>query len=66
MNRNIKEEVIELIKKLPDDITLNDIIYHLYIKQKIIKGIQDIEQGKAIPHEEVMEKAKKRLEEWLK
>ena len=31
----LKEEVISLIKELPDDITLDDIIYHLYVKQKI-------------------------------
>lgn len=66
MIRNLKKEIIELIKKLPDDITLNDIIYHLYVKQKIIKGLKDIEQGKTVTNEEVMEKAKKRLEEWLK
>ena len=65
MTSDLKEDVIELIKKLPEDATLDDIIYHLYVKKKILKGIKDIEEGKTIPHELVMENAKKRLKEWL-
>lgn len=61
MTSDLKEDVIELIKKLPEDATLDDIIYHLYVKKKILKGIKDIEEGKTIPHELVMENAKKRL-----
>lgn len=66
MTSDLKEDVIELIKKLPEDATLDDIIYHLYVKKKILRGIKDIEEGKTIPHELVMENAKKRLKEWLK
>ena len=65
MTSNLKEEIIELIKKLPENATIDDIMYHLYVK-KIISGIEEIEQGKVVPHEQVMENAKKRLEQWLK
>ncbi len=40
-------------------------MYHLYVKKKILAGIKEIEQGNIIPHEKVMENAKKRLEKWL-
>jgi len=66
MTSNLKEEIIELIKKLPEDATIDDIMYHLYVKKKIIAGIEEIEQGKVVPHGQVMENAKKRLEQWLK
>ena len=66
MTTNLKEEIIELIKKLPENATIDDIMYHLYVKKKIIAGIEDIEQSRVIPHEQVMENAKKRLEQWLK
>ena len=66
MTTNLKEEVIALIRKLPEDTTLDDIMYHLYVKKKILIGIQEIKQGKSIPHEQVMNNAKKRLEKWLK
>ena len=65
MTTNLKEEIIDLIKKLPDDATIDDIMYHLYVKKKILAGIKEIEQGNKIPHEQVMENAKKRLEKWL-
>jgi len=66
MTTNLKEEIIALIKKLPEEVTLDDIMYHLYVKKKILIGIQEIEQGKTIPHEQVMNEARKRLEEWSK
>ncbi len=60
---NIKEEVIKLIKDLPEDITLEDIQYHLFVKQKLLKAEKQISEGKTIPHEQVMEKARKK---WFK
>ena len=66
MTSNLKEEIIDLIKKLPEDATIDDIMYHLYVKKKILAGIKDLKQGKVIPHEKVMENAKERLERWLK
>ena len=66
MTSNLKEEIIDLIKKLPEDATIDDIMYHLYVKKKILAGIKDLDQGKVIPHEKVMGNAKERLEQWLK
>jgi len=66
MTSNLKEEIIELIKKLPENATIDDIMYHLYVKKKIIAGIEEIEQERVIPYEQVMENAKKRMEQWLK
>ena len=66
MTTNLKKEVIALIKKLPEEATLDDIMYHLYVKKKILIGLQEVDQSKSIPHEEIMDNAKKRLEKWLK
>jgi len=60
---NIKEEVIKLIKDLPEDITLEDIQYHLFVKQKLLKAEKQISEGRTIAHEQVMEKARKK---WFK
>ena len=49
----LKEEVIALIKELPEDTTLDDIIYHLYVKQKLLKAKEDIAQGRTYSHEQV-------------
>lgn len=64
MTSNLKEEIIDLIRKLPEDVTIDDIMYHLYVKKKILSGIKELDQGKVIPHEQTMESAKKRLEQW--
>jgi len=61
MSNSIKEEVISLIKKLPDDITLDEIMYHLYVKQQISEGLQDIEKGKVYSLEEI----KKLSKQWI-
>ena len=59
---SLKKEVISLIEELPDDITLDEIIYHLYIKQKLLKAKEDIANGRTYSHEQV----KKMAEKWLK
>jgi len=61
-SNSIKKEVISLIKELPEDITLEDIIYHLYVKQRLLKAKEDIAQGRTYSHEQV----KKMAEKWLK
>ena len=58
----LKEEVISLIKELPEDITLDDIIYHLYVKQKLLKAKEVIAQGRTSSHKQVKDMAEK----WLK
>ena len=61
-SHTLKEEVISLIKEMPDNVDLDDIMYHLYVKRKILKGKEDIKQGKVYTHEQVKEMAEK----WLK
>ncbi len=58
----IKEQVIESIKNLPDDANYDDIMESIYVQQMITKGIEQLDKGEFISHEEV----KKRLKEWLK
>ncbi|MBI9086643.1 MAG: hypothetical protein JEZ11_23800 [Desulfobacterales bacterium] len=38
-----KENVMEILKGIPDNSTLEEIQYHLYVRQKIERGIKDIE-----------------------
>jgi predicted transcriptional regulator len=58
----IKDEVIALVKKLPETSTLEDIMEHLYVKQKILKGQRQLETGQFYTHQE----AKEKMKEWLK
>ena len=56
-----KEEVIDLLNQLPDDSTLEEIQYHLYVRQKIQKGLRDVDQGKVKYQEDV----ENRMQKWL-
>ena len=60
-SENIKDQIISFIKTLPDDITLEDIMYHLYVREKIFRGIKDADEGKKVSNE----KAKEIIEKWL-
>ncbi|MES9902443.1 MAG: hypothetical protein ABW168_07140 [Sedimenticola sp.] len=52
-----KQAAKQIIDHLPEQASWNDIMYELYVKQKIEKGLNAIEQGRTVSHEE----AKRRL-----
>ena len=47
-----KEEVRRLLELLPDDASLEDIQYHIYVRQKIMRGLDDVEAGPSLSEEE--------------
>lgn len=56
-----KQEAQKVLDTLPDDASLEDIQYHLYVLQKIEQGRRAIEEGDVLSHEEV----KRRMAKWL-
>lgn len=56
-----KDAVIEMIRGLPDDVTLAEIVAELYFRQKVDRGLRELEDGKGVSHDE----ARKRLAEWV-
>ncbi len=48
-----KEEVKLLLDKLPDDCSLEDVQYHLYVVEKIRRGVERAEKEGAASQEEV-------------
>ena len=48
-----KEEVRKLLDNLPDEATFEDIQYHIYVRQKIERGLEDIREGRVLDQEEV-------------
>lgn len=45
-----KEAVLDLVQKLPDDCSLDDIQYHLYVLQTIERGKSEVTQGQTVSH----------------
>lgn len=50
-----KETVRSLLETLPDDCSLDDVLYHLYVIQMVERGMADADAGRLIPHEVVAE-----------
>jgi len=48
-----KAKVRALLDRLPDDCSLDDVLYHLYVVQKVEQGLVDADAGRLIPHEQV-------------
>jgi predicted transcriptional regulator len=59
---SLKDDVIDMIRRLPEDCTLEDIQYHLYVRAKIENGLRDVEEGRVMSHEQ----AKERIKDCLK
>ncbi len=56
-----KEEVEQLLAQLPDDATLEDIQYHVYVLEKIRRGRADVAAGRGYTRDQ----ARERLSRWL-
>ena len=48
-----KETVRALLDRLPDDCSLEQVQYHLYVMQALERGRVDEEAGRTIPHEQI-------------
>ena len=48
-----KKQALELVKKLPEKATWDDIMYQIYVRKKIEAGIHAADEGRVVPHETV-------------
>lgn len=56
-----KQDVQRVLDHLPEETSLEDVQYHLYVLQRIERGRKDIEAGRVIPQAEV----ERRMAKWL-
>jgi ABC-type cobalamin transport system ATPase subunit len=57
-----KQAIMELIKKLPEDVTLSDIMHHLYLQDKLARAESQLDAGEGISHADIEVEAEKWLE----
>ncbi len=58
---NAKVELESLLKELPDDCSLEDIQYHLYVVEKVKRGIERAGVEGTLSHED----AQAQLDKWI-
>lgn len=57
-----KEAVRALLERLPDNCSIEDVLYHLYVLQEVERGRADIAAGRVIPHAQVADELRRK---WL-
>jgi hypothetical protein len=56
-----KQDVAQLLSKLPDSCSVEDIQYHLYVLDKVRRGLEDARTNGTLSQEDV----ETRLSQWL-
>jgi hypothetical protein len=51
--RTVKDIMQNVVNKLPPDCTWDDVMYQVYVCQKIAAGLRAAEEGRLTSHEEV-------------
>jgi hypothetical protein len=57
-----REEVLRLVNELPDDVDVDELIYRLYLRQKLAAAEADVAAGRTLSIDEVRQQSR----EWQK
>ncbi|MCX5859544.1 MAG: hypothetical protein NT056_06555 [Proteobacteria bacterium] len=57
-----KNQILEMIKGLPEKIDVDELIYTLYLKQKLETAEKDVQENRLVAHEYVVKETSK----WFK
>ena len=55
-----KEEVRRILEHIPDNASFEDTQYHIYVREKIERGLKDVIEGRVLSQEE----AEQRMRQW--
>ena len=57
----VKEDVRQILDRLPDDTTYEDVQYHLFVRQRIQRGLEELNSGRTVSQQDV----EQRMQKWL-
>jgi len=57
-----KQQVLDLIKELPEEVDVEELIYRLYLRQKLEAAEKDVREGRLVSHEEAVKETAKWFE----
>jgi hypothetical protein len=58
-----KDEVRRLLESLPDDASLEDVQYSIYLRERIERARREVNDGKLIEQDEIENRMRRWLEE---
>ena len=50
----IKREAQRLVEQLPEQVSWDDLMYAIYVRQGVDRGIADADNGRVVPHDEAV------------
>ena len=57
---SMKSKLEGLLKDLPEKVDVEDVMYRLYLLQKVEAGEKDVADGKTLPHKKAVERLTKK------
>ena len=58
--QTLKQEALESLQRLPEDADIDEIMYRLYVIDKLRKSRDAVEQGQVIGHDDLL----RAIEQW--
>lgn len=55
-----KQEALDAIERLPDDVPFEEIVYRLHLLGKVQQGLKDVDAGRTVSTEELV----REIEAW--
>ena len=52
---SVKESLLEIVQKLPNECTWDEVMYQIYVRQKIEAGLKDADEGRLVDHDAVFQ-----------
>ena len=56
-----KEEIRRLLETLPEDVSYEDVQYHIYVQQAVQRGLEAVKRGEVVSQDEI----ERRMTKWL-
>lgn len=60
LTHNAKQKALDAIQQLPDNVEFDEIVYRLYVLNKIEHGLEEVDAGQGISSEHL----KREIEQW--
>lgn len=48
-----KKEILKMVENMPDSASIDDVMEELYFRKKVDHGLEQLDEGEGIPHEDV-------------
>jgi predicted transcriptional regulator len=58
---NVKQKLHQLVDRLPNNCSVDEALYRMYVLDHIERGLADVAAGRVVPHDRAM----KEFREWV-